>query len=61
MIPSFLDRQLPDGSAAGADPGAADLLRGAPHVPHQDLHHEQGPAPQSAAAHELQAHLPGPL
>lgn len=51
-------RQFPDSSAASSDPGASNLLCGAPHLPHQDLHHEQRPAQESAGAHELKAHLP---
>lgn len=53
-----LFRQLPDSPAAGTDPGASDLLCGAPHLSHQDLHHEQRPAQESAGAYELKTHLP---
>lgn len=51
-------RQFSDSSAASSDPGASNLLCGAPHLPHQDLHHEQRPAQESAGTHELKAHLP---
>uniref|UniRef100_A0A3B3BZQ3 Protein phosphatase 4 regulatory subunit 3C n=1 Tax=Oryzias melastigma TaxID=30732 RepID=A0A3B3BZQ3_ORYME len=58
---SCVCRQLPDSSAVGSDPGAAHLLCGTPHLPHQDVHHEQRPAQESAGAHELKAHLPRSL
>ncbi|KXJ70453.1 hypothetical protein RP20_CCG023537 [Aedes albopictus] len=37
-------RGVPHGPAARARPGVAIVLRGAPHLPHQELHHQQRPA-----------------
>lgn len=64
MLSSFVFiwfRQLSDSSAAGTDPGASDFLCGAPHLSHQDLHHEQRPAQESARTYELKTHLPRSL
>ena len=51
-------RGLSDGPTARLDPRAALVLRRAPHIPHQELHPQQGSAQAHPGAHEVQAHVP---
>ena len=43
----------------GAHCGTADVLCGAPHISHQELRDQQGPAQASAHPHGVQTQVPG--
>ena len=63
LTPLFLPlpRRLPDSPAVEFDPGAALVLRGAPHVQHQELHHQQGPAETSPCSPQVTTFFPAPV
>lgn len=54
-------RWLSDISVAGVDSGVADVLRGAPHLPHQELHHQQGHSQEGTGTHRFSARLSGTM
>lgn len=51
---------LPECPAVGTYIGAASLLRGAPFLPHQELHRPTRSPQAHPRPHEVQAHLPRP-
>jgi len=54
-------RGLPHRPARESHPGFSLLLRRAPHLPHQKLHHAQGPAQAHSRPAPLQASVPRPV
>lgn len=54
-------RWLSNVPVAGLDSGVADILCWAPHLPHQELHHQQGHSEEGIGAHCLSACFPGTM